>query len=245
MNILTIGAELAAAAAAQREVEVILEPRGQADVPAVPEIAQARGGVRVVEVQHHPEAHQRGDAAGHVGIAAEVEVDLPAERHGRQDQGRRLEQAGVAVDRVDILGQVVGQRHFLEEAHEEERQAVGEVLPRDRRRSLELRQEVVGALDRPGHQLGEERDERQEAHEAALRLDHAVVGVDRVAHRLERVEGDADGQDHFGEEAVLRNAQRARAWRWDRRLGSGSCAESPKCARNAFRFSVMKPEYLK
>ena len=28
-------------------------------------------------------------------------------------------------------------------------------------------------------------------------------------------------------------------------LGSGSCAERPRCARNAFRFSVMNPEYLK
>ena len=203
-----IGAELAVPAAAQREVEVILEPRGQADVPAVPEIAQARGRVGVVEVQHHPEAHQQGDAAGHVGVAAEVEVDLPAERHRRQEQRRRLEQARVAVDLVDVLGQVVGQRHLLEEADEEQRQAVGDVLPRDRRRSLELRQQVVGALDRPGHQLGEERDERQEPHEAALGLDDALVGVDGVAHRLERVERDADGQDHLGEEAVLRDAQK-------------------------------------
>ena len=81
-----VSAQRAMAAAAQREVDVILEPGGQADVPAVPEIAQARGRVGVVEVQHHPEAHQQGDAAGHVGVAAEVEVDLPAERHRRQDQ---------------------------------------------------------------------------------------------------------------------------------------------------------------
>ena len=96
-------------------------------MPAVPEVAQAGGGVGVVEVQHQAEAHDCGDAAGHVGVAAEVEVDLPAERHRRQDQRRRLELAGVAVDRVDVLGQVVGQRHLLEEADQEQRQAVGEV----------------------------------------------------------------------------------------------------------------------
>ena len=98
-----VSAQLAPAAAAQREIEIILEPGRQADVPAVPEVAQAGRGVRVVEIQHEAKAHELGDAAGHVGIAAEVEIDLPAERHRRQDQRRRLELAGIAVDQIDIL----------------------------------------------------------------------------------------------------------------------------------------------
>ena len=73
-------------------------------------------------------------------------------------------------------------------------------------RALELRQQVVRTLDRAGHQLREERDKRQEPHETALGLDDALVSVDRVAHRLERVKRDADGQDDLREEPVFRNA---------------------------------------
>ena len=80
-----IRAPRTAPAPAQREIEIVLEPGGETDVPAVPEIAQAGGGVRIVEVQHQPKAHELGDAAGHVGVTTEIEVDLPAERHRCQD----------------------------------------------------------------------------------------------------------------------------------------------------------------
>ena len=76
---------------------------------------------------------------------------------------------------------------------------------RDARRRLQLRQQIVGPLDRPGHQLRKERHERQEADEAAFRLDGAEVGVDGVAHRLERVKGNADGQDDLRDEPIVRS----------------------------------------
>ena len=45
--------------------------------------------------------------------------------------------------------------------------------------------------------MREERDERRELDEVARRLDVAAIDVDDVAHRLERVERDADRQHHL------------------------------------------------
>ena len=109
----------------------------------------------------------------------------------------------VAVHQIDVAAQVVGQGHFLEKADQKERQAVRDALPVDLRRALQLRQQIVSPLDRPGHQLRKERHERQEADEAAFRLDRAEIGVDRVAHRLERVKRDADGQDDFRDVPIV------------------------------------------
>src|SRR5205823_5755309 len=86
--------------------------------------------------------------------------------------------------------------------------------------ALKLRQEIARALDRPGDELREEGDESEEADKVALRLDVAPVGVDGVAHRLERVERDADGEDHFDEEIRLRHAYQTEEPVWiDDRVG--------------------------
>ena len=83
---------LAVAIAAQRNVEIIAEPRAQADVPAPPEILQARGEIRLAEVDHEVEAQQLRAAAGDIAVAAEVAVDLPGEciaprQHGQAAAG--------------------------------------------------------------------------------------------------------------------------------------------------------------
>ena len=59
-------------------------------------------------------------AAGHVGVAAEVEEDLPGEGERRQDQRRGAETAGVVVDAIHVDAEVIGQGDFLEQADEEE-----------------------------------------------------------------------------------------------------------------------------
>src|SRR5439155_1224768 len=57
----------------ERNIDVVPEPGGKADVPARPEIAQPGGEVGIVEVQNQMETHELRDAAGHVRVTAEVE----------------------------------------------------------------------------------------------------------------------------------------------------------------------------
>lgn len=61
----------------------------------------------------------------------------------------------------------------------------------------ELAQQVARPLDRTRHQLRKERHEERKDAQVLLRLDPAVVHVDRVAHRLEGIEGDTHGQQQL------------------------------------------------
>src|SRR5271165_266953 len=67
------------AIAAQRDVEILADPGGKRDVPAAPELGDAAGDVRHVEVLPQTETEHAGDTDCHVGISREVEVDLERE----------------------------------------------------------------------------------------------------------------------------------------------------------------------
>src|SRR5437879_8157823 len=83
---IAIGVECPVTVSTQRNVNIISEPTGEADVPAGPELAQAGCQVGVVEVQDKVKPHELGDPAGHVGIAAEIEKYLPTKRNGCGEQ---------------------------------------------------------------------------------------------------------------------------------------------------------------
>ena len=189
-----LGAGRAPAVAAEGNVEVIAEPGGEADVPAFPEIARVDGEIGVAEIEHEPEAEHQGQAAGHVGIAGEVAIDLEGE-------GIDAEQDGEAIGRrtgeggVGHATDVVGDDDLLEQAPEDEEGAMGDAVVADRAGLLDLGQEVGGAFDGAGDELGEESDVEGEILPAARGRQHAAVDVDDVAHGLERVERDAHGQD--------------------------------------------------
>ncbi len=70
------GAQAPAAAAAERNVEVVAKPLRERDVPAGPELAQGDGQVGMVEVHLEVQPHPLGQPAGNLAVAAEVEVDL-------------------------------------------------------------------------------------------------------------------------------------------------------------------------
>ena len=64
------------------------------------------------------------------------------------------------------------------------------------RPEVQLVGDILVAHDGTGDELGEQGDEGAEADEAPLRLAVPAVDVDGVAHGLEGVEADADGQRH-------------------------------------------------
>src|SRR5580698_7590245 len=68
------------AIAAERNVDIVAEPGGERDVPALPELAIALREVRMIEVGHELKAHNPGASDGDVGVAGEIGVDL----HGKQ-----------------------------------------------------------------------------------------------------------------------------------------------------------------
>ena len=82
------------AVAAERDVQVIAEPRRERDVPAAPELLDGVGDVRPPEVLGEPEAEHPPEADRHVGVARKIEVDLqrvaddPEPRVGRASAPR-------------------------------------------------------------------------------------------------------------------------------------------------------------
>ena len=100
-----VGAKAALAVAAQGDVEIVAEPARERHVPASPKLAQRRRCVRPIEVLRQAKAEQQGNSDRHVGVAAEVSVDL--NRVGvdsHQDDKRRV-LVGCAEDWVNEPGQ--------------------------------------------------------------------------------------------------------------------------------------------
>ena len=185
------------AVAAERNVEIIAEPRGQRDVPAAPEIADARREVRRVEVLHQVEAEDLRRADRDHRVAAEVAVDLQRKRQRRQQQRHAAEGRVVVPDGVHEDRSPVGDDHLQEESPDHQDGALGHAfrVPQLLFVSvLYLGQQVFRTLDGSRHELREERHEQRVAQQVLLRLRVAAVHVDDVAQRLERVERDADGQ---------------------------------------------------
>ena len=71
-----MGAGEILAAAAERDVDIIAYPSGQADVPAVPKIHQIERAQRRGEVFRQPETEQHGDADNEVAVSREVKKKL-------------------------------------------------------------------------------------------------------------------------------------------------------------------------
>ena len=68
--------QLAFPVATERDIDVIAYPSGQRDVPASPEIGDACGAIRRIEVEREAEPQQQCDANSHVAVATEVTIDL-------------------------------------------------------------------------------------------------------------------------------------------------------------------------
>ena len=212
---------------------------------ASPEIAQIRGEVGVVEVEHQPDAEHAGHAARHVRVAAEVEIDLPREGKRRQQQRGRVVQVRHEVDLVHVQGEVVGQRDLLEQANHEQRQAVRHVRHFHTRRLAQLREQVAGAFDGPRHQLREQRHKRRVADEAGFFFHVAAVEVNAVAHGLEDEERDADRQQdvRFRQRVIDARAHDERVERLRNEAGVLEEAEQAEVVRHAQREETLAPPH--
>ncbi len=179
------------AAAAKREVDVTLEPVAQSDVPAPPEFRHTVAHIGVVEVLRECEPHHLAQTYRHVGIAAEIEVDLEREcQYSKPGCDRR--QAAV-VQSLDLSPQqtdVVCDEHFLAKSHDETGDSVADHLFGDGA-LVYLVLDILVSYDRSCDYLGEQRDERHEACRVLLHLDIPAIEINGVAHRLEREEADS------------------------------------------------------
>ena len=95
----------------------------------------------------------------------------------------------------DELAEVVGHHHLQKQPTNDEIRTLGKHAYPKAAFALELVEKLAGSNDGTGNQVREEGDEARQPYEALLGCDPTAVDVDRVAHRVKRVEADADRQN--------------------------------------------------
>ena len=167
-------------------------------MPAPPEIGDARGEIREVEVAGQFEPEPLRATHGHVGVAGEVAVDLRRPSEAGPTLRRQIECTRIREHRRhEQLIELIRDEHLLEQPQQEKVQPLGNLLRRHRWRRLHLRQKLDRPHDRTRGELREERHEEGVIEEAPHGLDLPAIHVHRVADALKRVEADADRQEDF------------------------------------------------
>ena len=192
---------------------IVLEPACQADMPAGPEFGDGMRHVGQIEVLHEPYAHDPRAANSDIGIPREIAVHLEGEHDRGGDDGGRGGGFRRGIDSDDIGRELIRDDHLLEEAGKDDFESFTQVVCIEPMLRLELRQQVLGALDGAGDKLREEGNEQRVIAEMPLGFDGAAVHVDDIAECLEGVERDTHGQDEVEEIVVHRQTEQTQKTR--------------------------------
>ena len=161
-------------------------------MPSSPEFTNALGDEGVVEILKEVEAEDAAKTDGHIGVTREVEVQLQRDGNGIQPVAA---DAGL-VHGVQCLAhraELVCDQYFLGKTQDEAGHAVGEFF----KGVCSLGQILLNRHvtdDRAGNQLREQCHVGSQVNEVLLGSSLAAIHVDGVAHGLEGVEADTDGQ---------------------------------------------------
>ena len=114
------GAEYAVTITAERDVEVVSEPRRERDMPSVPELCEVAASVGEVEILTQPDAKHSSNAYAYVAIAAEVKINL----HGKAEESHQALETRIGVwhgeNPIVILGDIVSDNSFFYYTQHEE-----------------------------------------------------------------------------------------------------------------------------
>src|SRR6266581_2333866 len=154
------GFPLPARAAAEWYVQVVAQPRAQANVPAPPEILQPVCQKRLPEIHHEVEAHQLRAATRDIAIAAEVSIHLPRKRVGPDQNNPEVWLAELSTkSRICQQRAIVCDHTLAQKAGKNQHQSVEKPVSIEAAVSLNLRKEVPRSLNRAGDQVREQADE--------------------------------------------------------------------------------------
>ena len=176
-------------------------------MPALPELLDAAGEIRHVEISRQLIAKAARTADGHVGITGEVTIELYRVPHDGQQHRSAAELHGVRIHRVYENSDIIRDNYLFEKAEQEYLHTLFEIYKGDIPVLTELRQKLPRLHDRSGDELREKRDIKRKLYRASLRLDLPAVDVDNIAERLEGVERNADRQQQL-QRSRLRKAEK-------------------------------------
>ena len=164
-------------------------------MPAPPQLSERGGEIWAVEVFPQPEPHDLSRPDRDVGVSGEIAIDLEGESDCREHEWEAHVFVRTRIDGVDDSGQVVGDHDLLEHSPEHSLEPSSDFARAERVQLPKLGQEVLWTLDRPGDELRIEHDIQCKDPEVILRHVTAPIHLDRVAHSLERMKGQADREN--------------------------------------------------
>lgn len=144
-----------------------------------------------LEIIRQPEAEGFGSAHGDIGVTAEIPVDLEGEQYkGQSDLQPGIFRIG-GKDGLDDGGNLVGDHQLAEEAQQDQRKPFLQILQGKTGSGADLRQDIPGAFDGTGDQLGEKCQIEGKVQEMSLGCGRAAVYIHIVADGLEKNKGNS------------------------------------------------------
>lgn len=142
-----------------------------------------------MEPKHSPEAN------GHIGIAAEVIIDLKGVGDSPQPRHGYAQAAGVCLIKGPVCQhrQGVGQNGLLGQPADKPPDAGGKVLHRLLPAS-DFRRHSLIADNGPGNQLGKQRHIQRHIQRVLLHLALSPIHIKNIGHGLKGEKGNANGQ---------------------------------------------------
>ena len=125
-----------AAAAPERDVEVVLDPEAERHMPAPPEINNGTRLIRRIEIQRELQINQEAKPDGHFAITGEVEIKLQGIAERTEPGFGHRQRIDAGIDIIDPRSDLVRNQDFLCESEREDCEPGRHVVPLDVERAL-------------------------------------------------------------------------------------------------------------
>ena len=177
-------------------VEVVLQPTRERDVPTLPKVGTVGSLIRRVEILGEIESHELGEAYRNVGVSREIGIYLKGinkECHEVLETGKEGRVGKYSVDEIHC--QEIGKDYLLQKTVQDPKHSHTELHTAQMIRTIQLGNEVGSLDDGTCHQLGKEGHIEPEIEDVAHRFHKSPVDIGRITDHLERIEGDSHGKN--------------------------------------------------
>ena len=167
--------------------DIVLHPRAETDMPAVPIIRQCCGKIRLAEVLDHVNPEDLCSGAGNIDAPGKVRIDLQRIKHDRKAKGRAAECLRSFGNRPDRRGGMVGNHQFFEQAPQGKFQAEFDACKLETVLFQKLTCQLIIPADRSLKQLRKETDKERIFPEIPLCPYISPRDIDHIAHGLKGI----------------------------------------------------------
>ena len=166
-------------------------------MPAAPEFRNRLGCIGQIKVLAVLESKDHTKANGHVGITAEVKIQLEGKHESRKPRANKHGIRTQIRQSVDNLTAIVSNQDLLRKANRKTLDTL-ENHTGNHPACMQLNLHLLIADNGAHQQLWIHQPTQQHAVEVFLNLDSTHIYVGKIGNHGENVEGDTDGQDSSG-----------------------------------------------